>query len=206
MGAKWVVAAIEGNVLSKLDTVLETFGRCPMGQARTVFSWDEASSFVYSCESQEQEMPLTACVVRGWTVLIDPSQHAGSLCSAIFEDQIRSQELARKLGTRVFASVTSSVTCTYAYRLYDGEALRAVWVENGKVEDIGPGIPGEPPVDEETYNEECLTEVMELLGFDIELGVEESGRYLLMRVASSAPALFPNDRMTQRGTPWWKFW
>jgi hypothetical protein len=199
MGAKWLVAAIGGDVLDRLDTVLEVFGQRRSGALRTTQLWDEASAFAYNGKSPGN--PLAACVAKKWTVLLEPH---GYLSGEVFEQEERSQQLARALKARVFATYTHGVTCTYAYRLFDGQQTRSVWVGDGRVEELGPKIPGEPAIDEESYNEDSLLDVMDLLGLDIQDAVEQAGRYVLLTIESSTGnASVP---VADRSRPWWKFW
>jgi hypothetical protein len=199
MGSRWLAAAIEGDVLDNLDIVLEVFGQRRLGELKSTQSWEEASAFTDNRNSLGN--PIGACVVKKWTVLLEPRWE---LSGSIFEQVERSQLLARTLRTRVFATYTHSVACAYAYRLFDGEQMRSVWVGDDRIEDLGPKIPGEPVVDEESYNDESLLDVMAILDLDICEGVEQAGHYILLTIASATESVKAHTADNRR--PWWKFW
>lgn len=202
MGAKWFTLAIEGDVQSKIEGILSPFRKELVGEINTTDSWEETASFLHSKSPAGSDAPMATCLSRGWTVFLEPN---GYLSGDLWDEEEKCHEIANQLQSRLFISHAYGVTCSYGYRLFNGSQTRAVNVDENGIEDRGPKILGEPPVDEEDYNDESLIEVMELLGFDIDQSVAGAESFSLFRLQQQR---FKSNSVTSKlqRKPWWQFW
>jgi hypothetical protein len=137
--------------------------------------WASVSPFV------NQKGYVGAARSGGWTVLVDD----GSVTGRIFDEVDLGARLADKYATRVVSAYGSSVTGFCGFRVHMPGGIRSVLVDqDGLVEDEGEPIPGEEPVDPETFDEYSVLDTLELLGLDIADGVETSGRCALLQFAT----------------------
>jgi hypothetical protein len=180
VSANWSIVAIEGDVVDRLDSVLDVLRQRQIGDDFDVSVWAEARSFLESRSGAGDSVPVLACVAGTWTLLMD---RLDQIYHSIFCHERNVQLLCRRLNTRVFVSFANGVTDTYGYRLYSGRDVRGVWIQNGRVQQLGANLPGEPTPSASEYNESSLIQVMHLLGFDPDLGVENSQRFVLFRVS-----------------------
>jgi hypothetical protein len=180
--AKFLVVALEGDLLTRLDGLVRACGKEPIGEARLFTDWASVSPFV------NQNGYLGAARSGNWTVLVDD----GSVTGPIFDDVDLGSRLADEFATRVVSAYGSSVSGFCGFRVHiPGGGLRSVLVDqNGLVADEGEPIPGEEPVDPDTFNEYSVLDTLELLGLDIADGVESASRCALLQftIEPGAPA------------------
>ena len=173
--AKFLAVALEGDLLDSLDELVRACGKEPIGEVRLFAAWASVSPLV------TQKGYLGAARSGDWTVLVDD----GSVTGPIFDDVELGARLARRYATRVVSAYGSSVSGFCGYRVHTPGGLRSVLVGQERVvEDEGEPIPGEEPLDPDTFNEYSVPGTLELLGLDIADGVESSGRCALVQFAT----------------------
>lgn len=183
--AKFLAVALEGDILDCLDGLVRACGKEPIGKVRFFNEWASVSPFV------NQTGYLGAARSGGWTVLADDS----SVCGRIFDDVDLGSRLAHQYATRVVSAYGSSVSGFCGFRVHTPGGLRSVLVDQNRlVEDEGDPIPGEEPVDPETFNEYSVLDILELLGLDIADGVESSSRCALLQFATAPNAAAARPR------------
>jgi hypothetical protein len=179
LGAKFLAVALEGNLLDRLDELVRACGKGPIGEVQFFTEWASVAPFV------ERKGHLGAARSGGWTCLVDD----GSVTGLIFDDVDLGARLAGEYATRVVSAYGNSVSGCCGFRVHTPGGLRSVLVDQDRlVEDEGEPIPGEEPVDPETFNEYSVLDTLELLGLDIADGVESSRQCALVQFATEQEA------------------
>ncbi len=161
---RFLFAAIEGDYVQRLDQIVRALGKVPTGPALHFQDWASAASYVDSPNA------IVAVQSGDWTILCDDTTLTGSL----FDNLSLGDSLAAKLQSRVVTALGEDTACAYGYRVHSGDGTRAVLVQEKVEQNLGKPIPGEPEVTVDDYNEECVLDVLQILGIDIHDGIESS--------------------------------
>jgi hypothetical protein len=162
--ARFLIAALEGDMRDRLSEIVRACGKKPLGPVQVFPDWNSISAHV------QKTGGLMAACSGGWTILDDPGL-LDTIPGAIFEDSQLGAALARRINGRVVAAIGEDTMCVYGFRVYSLQGTRAVLVSNRGCQEMGDPMPGESRVDWAHANEEDVLLVLQSLGIDIEDGV-----------------------------------
>jgi len=168
---RFLIAAIEGEHVHRLDEIVRALGKVPRAPCASFGNWSLAAPYV------DEPSSLVAVKSGDWTILCDDT----TLTGAIFDSISLGESLAQKLRSRVVSALGDNTACAYGYRVYSFGGTRAVFVHETIEQNSGKPIPGEPEVSLDDYNEESVLELLQLLGIDIQDGVESSTKAAVIR-------------------------
>lgn len=177
--SSFIAAALEGDFVDRLPELLQACGRRPVGKVRLFADWASASPF------SQRTNYLAVAISGGWTVLLDD----WNLTNYLFDTPDVCAALAKRYRTRVVAAFGQSVSGSCGYRVHNrgGARSRSVAVLEGElIEDLGKPLPGEDVADLELHDTFSVLSVLNLIGLDVEEGVESAARSAVIRHAPAA--------------------
>ncbi len=196
MGFRTCVLMIRGDHRAALPAVFERFHYQVKAGPVRVGTWNQVVEALAGPRQAGDEksplmLPKGACLVNGWTVILDPEM----IMSA---DEDLCAGLSRQLRSRVFTMYCESTTGTYTYGFFDGSLLRFVASVDGTADvDKGPKQPEEEDIaDLGDLSDEDVLGVMQRTGVDYFEDLMAADEYYLYSLVAAGA-----DKK-----PWWRFW
>ena len=181
MGLTVSLVMIQGDHLTSLSEVFEALGYRGTGKVREVFSAEEAKELVSDPALGRTSFRMFACIVHGWTVVVDPELVMAS-------DQDACAKVSTQLKTRLFSMTIQESTGTYAYDLYNGQRIRGFLYQDGEmVETLGNPFDPQSGFVETKLFDVVIQEQMQELG--VKYGdIWKASLYVVLEFKSTEPA------------------
>lgn len=194
------VVMVRGNHLHDLPSLLLPFGPQAIASTTALHTWDAALEAAASYRDLADGISRKVVTsMDGWTVVLDPE-------AVLWTDIAACEQVSAKLASPLFAMACNGVVSSYAYRYFDPDCKRRVWVDSGTglVEDIGKPIPEEKGISLKRISEREVLSVMAQLGCDY-ASLEGSGHYLVCDLEYGSEQV-AEEKQVSPPKPWWKVW
>jgi hypothetical protein len=199
------IIAIEGNHMSDLESIFQTFRYNDTLNDMKFDSYDKHASYLFE---NYHELSSKGITIRGvwyennWTIISDPE-----FTDLVSADII--EKLAKKFNTRVLTFMIQSTSATFGYSLYNPSIERQFIVSDGDIcENNGTPLPEEKEID---LNHKIFSDEITKLAtnFGVDINGTKGKEFVVKQFEYNDELKSEMEQFrlehSKKKKPWWKF-